>query len=82
MASVRIPSLFLLFIYILLVSTVPSENKKDCRTIEQTMSDIRSKKRLKISETESRQVDRSNDDDDDNDGNNDASTNHENKTVT
>lgn len=40
----------------ILILIVPSENKKDSRTIEQTMSDIRTKKRLKISNTELREV--------------------------
>jgi len=30
------------------VFSVPSENKKDLRSIEQTLADIREKKRLKI----------------------------------
>lgn len=32
-----------------IISTVPSENKKDSRSIEQTLADIQSKKKLKKS---------------------------------
>lgn len=34
--------------YITNTFSVPSENKKDLRSIEQTLADIREKKRLKI----------------------------------
>lgn len=35
--------------YVLFSFTVPSENKKDQRSIEQTLADIQSKKKLKTS---------------------------------
>lgn len=34
---------------------VPSENKKDIRSIEQTMADIQAKKRLKLSQSDNAQ---------------------------
>lgn len=36
------------FSFSIIFYTVPSENKKDIRSIEQTMADIQAKKRLKL----------------------------------
>lgn len=43
--------------FIIILFSVPSENKKDIRSIEQTMNDIQAKKRLKIAnEKDSAQI--------------------------
>lgn len=41
-------SLYLFFVEFHIFLSVPSENKKDLRSIEQTLADIREKKRMKI----------------------------------